>query len=218
MSKFPTVITEEVYTSLYENLKDDCMWLCKSKGIPFIDQEDVFHDTMLKVWERREDFTRSNKGGFSPATFVYLKLRTAISEYFALMHTDKRGGNRQATNKLNTVLRSYERMFIDPNPETDDDYTDRTAVMFGQYEDMNTEFTDVVDLIEKLPVHLQEFVIAKATVDNNTDATDQRAVIADMRARGFPIRHRFDEGDYPTYNAYEQQLKTFIKNMEKKDE
>lgn len=217
MSKFPTVITEEVYTSLYENLKDDCMWLCKSKGIPFDDQEDVFHDTMLRVWERREDFVNSNKGGFSPATFVYLQLRTCIQAYFNIAHTNRRWGNSNPDKRITTILRSYDRMFIDSDPESEDDYTDRTAVMFGQYEDMNTEFTEVSDLLEKLPLHLREFVIAKATVSTDVDATDQRAVIQDMREKGFPIRHRFDDGEEPTYNAYEQQLKTFIKNMDKEE-
>ena len=57
-SKFPTVITPEVFSSLYETLEKDVLWFCGNKGIPPDDRPDVFHDCMEKVWTDREMFTR----------------------------------------------------------------------------------------------------------------------------------------------------------------
>lgn len=229
-NRYPTEITEEVFNDLYVNLRDDIMWFARNKRVPEFDTEDVFHDTMLKVWEDRARFAELGTGN-SPATFVYLKLRSAIQEWFNVTNTGKTQGNRSVPEdrKLQMGIRrmSYDTMFADSfDSDTGDDSSYNMEDMHSRAE-LTTEFYGLVDvpdhlttmdtfkLMDKLPPELLAYVTCKAMVCNGTQAYSERELVPTMKEFGLPVRSRDEKSSEPTVYAYEHRLKTFIKSLDK---
>lgn len=211
-SKFPTVITPEVFSSLYETLEKDVLWFCGSKGIPADDRPDVFHDCMEKVWADREMFTRMGNGR-SPATFMYLKLRTAVMEYFNWVNTGTKSGNIQSKVKLNTYHNSYEAMFLNV---TDEQHAVPSGleVEYEQLEPLNVGYAEVFKILDKMPDLLREYVVCKAEVDTGGTNSSRKELTALMLERGLPVRMRNEVSKFPTVDAYESRLRTFLTSKE----
>lgn len=211
-SKFPTVITPEVFSSLYETLEKDVLWFCGNKGIPADDRPDVFHDCMEKVWADRELFTRMGNGR-SPATFMYLKLRTAVMEYFNWVNTGTKSGNIQSKVKINTYLNSYEEMFLGYT-DSDQDTSSSLSLQYEQLEPLNVGYAEVFKILDKMPDLLREYVVCKAEVDTGGTNSSRKELTALMLERGLPVRMRNEVSKFPTVDAYESRLRTFLTSKE----
>lgn len=209
--KYPTEITEEVFEDLYENLKDDIMWFCKNKGIPFDEQEDVFHDTMEAVWRDRDGYKRLSAGR-SPATFVYLKLKNAVMEYFNRLNTGKKEGNIKAKTKMNTFMRSYDQMFLQTSGDDAECVrSNHLSLVYDQIEEHNSSYAEAFNTLDKLPEVLRMYVQCKCLADDGRKKSiSEKVLVQIMKEHGLPVRHRSEESEHATVYAYEDKLKRFL--------
>ena len=98
--------------------------------------------------------------------------------------------------------------------DSDQDTSSSLSLQYEQLEPLNVGYAEVFKILDKMPDLLREYVVCKAEVDTGGTNSSRKELTALMLERGLPVRMRNEVSKFPTVDAYESRLRTFLTSKE----